>query len=661
MVGVGFYLTFPIKELCMTALAIDTETTGTNFLFGAMPFLVTACDDAGNTYYWEFKVDPVNREVYKDPIQIKDMLDVFNSYDDWVFHNANFDLRALSVLTDIPIDEIHNLRYDPTIFWDHIHDTLIQSHIIDSYESHKLKDLALRYLDISKEDEQALQEAVVGSRRLARKYKDTICKGWDIDGDTVADYWLPRAMWECSKEAPIEWEDVCLTYALRDVERTIMLHAVLYPQIESMKATGSYYREIRLLETILHIQNHGMTFRMPFAIQELKAMVQELHDLQRDMKRTAKIYKIEDLNIDSPKQLNELIYTKMGYPVLSRTESGQPSVSADAIEDLINDDSHLDLDDKKFLLNLREYKLVSTSKKYVSNYMQYALPYNTYVNRKGIYSYRIHPNLNQTGTSTTRFSSSNPNGQNISTGHEEDDGSGGRVKRLNLRELFGPPPGCVWYSIDYSSLQLIIFAYEANDEGMINAFLNGYDFHNYVACGLFNTQTPTKDQRRIAKNVNYALIFGAGANKVDATAGMFGAYELYQQQFPIVGEYMNRITHQVRRTGYVRTKFGYPLRVPIDHPYKGVNYIVQGDEGDIVKNAMMLCHNFLKTHSSGARLIMQIHDELVFECSKFKDFPLEEICKSMMEPARKVGWHTPVGASIVHRHWGDKQDVSVSF
>jgi DNA polymerase-1 len=364
---------------------------------------------------------------------------------------------------------------------------------------------------------------------------------------------------------------------------------------------------------------------------------------------------LEEFNFESPMQLQSLLYQEMKFPVVSLTDKGKPSTDASTLQHLINCcPDHPNID---FLVYLKELKLNLTSSKYIRNYLHFAIP-----STKGKRNYyTLYPNLNQTGTKTTRFSCSNPNGQNISTGKEEEDDTGHKIKRFNLRELFGPPPGYVWYAIDYSSLQLIIFAYEANDQGMIDAFAKGYDFHNYVAKGLFNTEEPTKTERRIAKNVNYALIFGAGAERVDATAGMDGAYQLYQNQFPIVAEYMAKISYQVRKTGQVKTAFGYPLNVPREQPYKGVNYIVQGDEGNIVKQAMYLTNRYLSLHPSKSRLIMQIHDELVFECPKDKDFPLSTICQLMMGPAREVGWTTPVGASLVTTHWGDKKELELDL
>ena len=540
-------------------------------------------------------------------------------------------------------------------FWDHVHDTLIMSHVLDNIRSHGLKELSVRYLKFPKDDEADLKEATKAARRLVNSLtRQGKLVGWKLHEESSADYWLPKLMHKTFPDlAQPHWEGVCLSYALKDVERTISLYTLFTDLLHKRDTYGIYLREIDTLKVVTDIQSRGMSFLRPVATRVLTSLDTTIEEYSQKLMTKVQSFGYETFNFESNPQLQKVLYEDMRFPVIELTDAGKPATDAETLNQLVEccpEHPHID-----FLLYLKELKLNLTSSKYIRNYLHFAIPSQEGQRTR----YTLYPNLNQTGTKTTRFSCSNPNGQNISTGKEEEDDVGHKIKRFNLRELFGPRPGYHWYCIDYSSLQLIIFAYEANDAGMIDAFAKGYDFHNYVACGLFDTKEPTKNQRRIAKNVNYALIFGAGAYRVNATAGMDGAYELYQNQFPIVAEYMDKISYQVRKAGQVKTAFGYPLNVPRDQPYKGVNYIVQGDEGNIVKRAMALTNDFLSIHPSKARLIMQIHDELVFECPKDKEFPLSRICNLMMSPAREVGWSTPVGASLVSKHWGDKLDLEV--
>lgn len=639
----------------MSVIAIDTETTGLNFLLGAEPFMVTACDLEGNLFYWEFDINPVTKKIKRNRTTLKDIKNTLTQYDDWVFHNANFDLRALATLFEIPVQQVKKLHKHSDGFWDHVHDTLLMSHVLDNQRSHGLKDLSVRYLKFPKDDEESLKEATKAARRLFRSlHRKGEIPDWQIHDETEADYWLPKLMFKAFPVlAQPHWKDVCLSYALKDVERTISLYTLFKDLLLKRDTYGIYLREIETLKVVTDVQSRGMNFLRPVATRVLNGLESQIESYSQKLMAKVNSFGIEEINFESPPQLQNLLYQLMKFPVVALTDKGKPSTDASTLQHLINccpDHPHVD-----FLVYLKELKLNLTSSKYIRNYLHFAIPSQEGKRKK----FTLYPNLNQTGTKTTRFSCSNPNGQNISTGKEEEDDTGHKIKRFNLRELFGPPPGYVWYAIDYSSLQLIIFAYEANDEGMIDAFAKGYDFHNYVAKGLFDTEEPTKNERRIAKNVNYALIFGAGAERVDATAGMDGAYELYQNQFPIVADYMAKISYQVRKTGQVKTAFGYPLNVPREQPYKGVNYIVQGDEGNIVKQAMSLTNDFLSMHPSKSRLIMQIHDELVFECPKDKEFPLSRICSLMMSPAREIGWSTPVGAALVTTHWGNKKELEL--
>lgn len=670
-------------------LAIDTETTGVDLYIGkdlqssnAKPFAVSTCDNEGNYKYFSFPVDLTTRQPIYNHTQLARLSLHIYSYDTWVFHNANFDLRALFILKQAYGYEAESL--DKLIFNHNIHDTLIASHIIDSEMAHGLKPLAKHFLDVSDDDESALHDAINEAKRFVRSKKAQSL--WGLDTSSNVGFWFPRAVANAYSDAPRHWADVCETYAIKDVERTMGLHLLFQEILKERGELELYEEQLKLIPVILNIQRNGMHFFMGKARAEHDTLTAKIADAEKELNtlisKHLPEYLAESINTNSSKQMIELLFDKLKLPILDWTPKGEPSTSASNLNRLLHKmeespevwamyDNHLlrqkSTEDKlkvkalkddmlKFLKLLMEMRLWVTTTRYIDNYFSYVHQCNVGTKTKR-QLWMIYPNLNQTGTSTTRLSSSNPNGQNISTGVDDFDEDGNKSKKLNLRTLFGPRPGYKWYSIDYKSLQLIIFAYESGDKGMIDAFKKGYDFHNYVACGLFETDKPTSDQRRIAKNVNYALIFGAGKNRVDATAGMDGAYDLYENQFPVVKEYMEKVMRQVRKNGFVKTAFGYPLVVPRTQPYKGVNYIVQGDEGDIVKKAMRYCHQFLKDQHPKANLIMQIHDELVFECPVNYKFPLKEICKLMEAPALEIGWETPVDASIVLDHWGNKQKI----
>lgn len=638
----------------INAIAIDTETTGPSLYHGCEAFMVTACDIDGDLYCWEGLINPYNRKVSWSDNDIKEMIEVFSQYAHIVFHNATFDLRAIELIDQ----ELYNVIIDKIV-----DDTIIQSHIVNSAGSHKLKDLAIYYLDLLDDDEAELKLAVQQARTLANKvYPDWVIAGQNIESlpnytgsYSFCDYWLPAAIARHLKYPENHpWYTVCQKYGERDVERTISLYCSFIKYLRQAYQDGIYEDHCEVIHVVKAIQDGGFHFfkdKAEAAIEQLTSEITPYTELIAHLVGP-------DFNINSPKQLCELLYDHYGLPILKVTDKGSASTDAETLNELAVDfcDGSSSYEEAGLFLNaLLEVRVRNTTCNYINNYLKYAKPYNVWYSDGSQYClYYLHPSLNQTGTATTRFSCSNPNSQNISKGKEEEDDQGNKRRVFNLRELFGPPPGYNWIAIDYKSLQLIIFAYESGDEGLIRTFLEGGDPHNYVACQLFDTSAPTELERRIAKNVNYALIFGAGANKLDRTAGRAGIRDLYRSQFPSTDSYMQKVIKQGRFQGYVKTAWGYPITVSPDKAYKGVNYIIQGDEGEIVKRAMVNTHQFLFQEHPECRLIMQIHDELIFEFPEWYKFPLEDIKREMMEPAASIGWCTPVDAALITEHWGKK-------
>lgn len=233
--------------------------------------------------------------------------------------------------------------------------------------------------------------------------------------------------------------------------------------------------------------------------------------------------------------------------------------------------------------------------------------------------------------------------------------------------VFGPAKGRVWYSYDYNQLQLRIFAHVSGEDGMVKAFAEGWDAHNFVASEIFKTEKPTKLQRRIAKNVNFGFIFGAQPAKVEVTAGVPGLWDTVVKLFPNAHKFMDATKKLVKKQGYVNTMGGYRLYLPLvrnryngrvePKHYAGVCYIVQGTEGEIVKDAMVRVNGQL-SGMPDHNLIMQVHDELVF------DMPAKEpaclrtntlrILQSEMNLAgNRYGVVTKVNCELITTSWAD--------
>jgi DNA polymerase-1 len=232
--------------------------------------------------------------------------------------------------------------------------------------------------------------------------------------------------------------------------------------------------------------------------------------------------------------------------------------------------------------------------------------------------------------------------------------------------MFGPVPEKTWYAIDYSQLELRVFAAVSKEQPLIDALDAGYDFHGFVASMIFKKPMDEVEdwERTIAKNVNFALIFGAGEDKVNETAGISNAYELFADQFPNAIHYMQKVIQDVRKTGTLRTVDGYRLDIPTDAPYKGVNYLVQGTAGRIVKHAMIKIDKEEWFDWKQIRLVLQIHDELIIEVDNNSPYNspryINRIMHLMSEAGAEMGINTPSSCERITTDWGHGEEIVVT-
>jgi DNA polymerase-1 len=309
-------------------------------------------------------------------------------------------------------------------------------------------------------------------------------------------------------------------------------------------------------------------------------------------------------NLGSPKQLQEVLFDHLGLPVLRKTPSGQPSTAEDVLEELAETYTL-----PRLVLEHRSLsKLKST---YTDN-----LPKQINA-RTG----RVHTSYHQAVAATGRLSSADPNLQNIPVRTAE-----GR----RIRQAFVAPPGCVLLAADYSQIELRIMAHLSGDEGLRQAFGSGSDVHRATAAEVFGVPLDqvSADQRRAAKVINFGLIYGMSAFGLGRQLGLERAaaqayVDLYFQRYPGVKAFMDRTRRQARDQGYVETVFGRRLYLPEINSRNAqrrqyaersaINAPMQGTAADIIKRAMISIADWLRTSGSDARLIMQVHDELVLE------------------------------------------------
>lgn len=682
----------------MGIVAVDTETTGLNLFHRDAPFMVTTMDEEGVSSIWQWDVNPFTREVMA-PREILEEIADYLAGKELVFHHAKYDLRALAKI-GLNITSIFPAFHakSPTPIFNRgwyvgtivkaIHDTQLLSHVCNSQgaDGHALKPLALLYLDYPEDDEKALRKAVVASRRIGKKL------GWklgvDLHGEPQPgmDYWMPRACWEArhgqtasldeSYDIPMEWLDICEKYAIGDVHRTIGLFFYLQEVLEREGLEANYHRELRLIPATYMMEHVGMhVYR-----ENLDSTLKEFKEKSVEYKAKAETILMglggrEHLNVNSAPQLSSVLGS-IGYPLCRRTApsksypDGQWAMDAETIRSLAQyGESELPLPNTRRSPGLKQaaealrliagwhpddgddveiaipgYKTFGTGVSYCTNYKDLLTEDNL-----------LHPSYLQVGTAWTRYSCTEPNGQNIST-----------KAVLPLRKFFGPPPAYVWLCVDYAQLELRIFAYAARDAKLIAALSGGKDFHAETACQLYGLAPDqiSKEQRTIAKNVNFGIIYGAGPKKIDATTGKPGTYQLYISKFPDARDFMKRAIVLVEADGYTHTLSGYRLVVPSNKSYAVVNAIVQGTAGCIVKNAMIEMHErglvdweppSKDLPYGGSAMVGNIHDEIIFQFPK--SYPYRAIGKRIMKVmeshGEKLGCVTPADAKLITKSWAE--------
>ncbi|MBI3528764.1 MAG: DNA polymerase I [Betaproteobacteria bacterium] len=467
-----------------------------------------------------------------------------------------------------------NLKYDKHVFANCgillggvEHDTLLQSYVLESHRPHDMDDLAARHLGIT-----------------TITYDDVTGKG--------------------ASRIPFEQVDLARAteYSAEDADVTLQLHQVLYPQVEQDSKLLRIYRniEIPVMEVLFTMERNGV-------LLDTRLLDQQSHELGIKMlglEQAVHMQAGQPFNLNSPKQLQEILFERHKLPVKKKTPGGLPSTDEDVLQELA-----LDHPLPKLIL---EYRSLSKLK---STYTD-KLP--RMVNAR---TGRVHTNYAQAVAVTGRLSSNDPNLQNIPVRTAE-----GR----RIREAFIAPPGSVIISADYSQIELRIMAHLSQDKGLLQAFAAGEDVHRHTASEIFGVESAavSSEQRRYAKVINFGLIYGMSAFGLASQLGIERSaaqqyMERYFQRYPGVKDYMERTREAARSLGYVETVFGRRLylndiRASNAARRQGseraaINAPMQGTAADLIKLAMIAVQGWISTSRMMSRLIMQVHDELVLE------------------------------------------------
>jgi DNA polymerase-1 len=433
--------------------------------------------------------------------------------------------------------------------------------------------------------------------------------------------------------------DQAVHYASEDADITYRLHEELKSRLAKEPVLNTLLEEVEIpLITVLSDMEQAGTL-----VNERVLKAQSKNFSERITKLETEAYELagQEFNLGSPKQLQEIFFEKLKYPVLQKTPGGQPSTAENVLQQL-SEDYEL----PKIIL---EHRTLSKLKSTYTDKLPSQISPSTG---------RIHTSFNQTGTSTGRLSSSDPNLQNIPIRTED-----GR----RIRQAFEAPNGYQLISADYSQIELRVIAHLSKDEGLLKAFKEGQDIHSSTASEVFGVdlQEVEPDQRRGAKAINFGLIYGISAFGLSKQLGinrnLAAEYmDIYFSRYPRVRKYMNKTKTEAKKTGYVETLYGRRLYLPEISTGNAIrrqaaervaiNAPVQGTAADIMKKAMLSVNDSLKKQKIDAKLILQVHDELVVESHEKDTEKVTKILTDSMSKAAQLS--VPLEVEIgIGKNW----------
>ena len=522
----------------------------------------------------------------------------------------DFVLEALKPFLES--DEIpkigHNLKYDRHILQNAgidlkgtLLDTMLFSYVNNStITRHNLDAVSKRYLNIN-----------------PTSYEDVAGKG--------------------AKQIPFSEVsiDVASDYASEDADISLKLYEHIEPLVQKEAKLAKLYSEIEgpLIYTLGDIERNGVLIDSEKLSQQSKELEAKILKLESKVQKNAG----EDFNLGSPKQLQEILYEKLGLPVIKKTPKGQPSTSEAVLQELSMD--------FPIVHDILSYRAISKLKSTYTDKLPKMINSNTG---------RVHTSYHQAVTATGRLSSSDPNLQNIPIRSEE-----GR----RIREAFIAPEGYKILAADYSQIELRIMAHLSKDQGLMDAFAKGQDIHQATAAEIFsiNIDDVTSNQRRSAKAINFGLIYGMSAfglsKQLQITRAEAQNYiEQYFERYPGVKNYMDETKSSAKQNGYVETVLGrrlyladiessnYQRRQYAER--SAINAPMQGTAADLIKMAMTDLHSKIRNESLDAKIIMQVHDELVIEVNENQLDELSDLTVNIMADIFKLDVDLKVDADI---------------
>ena len=568
--------------------AFDTETTSINYMEAELVGLSLSVTENEAAYI------PVAHNYPGAPDQLP-RADVLRKLSDWlqddskkkVGHHLKYDAHILA-------------RYDIALRGMQF-DSMLESYVLNSVATrHDMDSVARQYLG-----------------RETIHYEDVAGKGAkqltfnQIDLETAA------------------------PYAAEDADVTLQLHRTLWAKLSEHASLRSVYTDIEqpLVPILLEMEETGVLVDRAMLNTQSGELAKKMIALEAEAHELAG----GPFNLGSPKQLQEILFEKLALPVIRKTPKGQPSTAEDVLAELAND--------YELPAVIMSYRSVSKLRSTYTDKLPLQISASTG---------RIHTSYHQAVAATGRLSSTDPNLQNIPIRTPE-----GR----RIRQAFVAPEGHVLLAADYSQIELRIMAHLSADPGLVKAFADEQDVHRATAAEVFEMELDavTADQRRSAKAINFGLMYGMSAfglaKQLGISRGEAQEYvNLYFDRYPGVKNYMDDIREKASKDGYVETVFGRRLYLPEINARNAnrrqyaersaINAPMQGTAADIIKKAMIAVHGWLDDERPGARMIMQVHDELVFEVEQDRVQAVKEQVIRIMNGAAHLSVPLSVDAGV---------------
>lgn len=697
-------------------ISVDTETTGLDVYHGARPFFVTTCDEQGFQRFWEWPVDPLTRQVQVPYREAREVRQVIARADRLVLQNSKFDahmLREAGIVEDWP--------------WEKTEDTLVAGHVLRSNQAHDLTTMALVYLGVNIEPyEVEMKKMVMKARNWARRHKPEwrIAKAGLPEMPSAKEKTWAYDMWLLYHYEDGKYADLVREYANADSAVTVKLWEVFEDKLKKEKLWEIYRARMECLPVTTDMERRGVTLSR-------KRLEEQTETYERESLKAAKmccaIARTYDYDLKLPKSGNngslgkflfgydvdpddpdEIQHKYLDLPVIARSKkTDAPTFDKAVVEHYLQT---LDPEGKqwRFVRTLSDKRKRDTAIQYMTGYRRFWLPHDVqFVVSRGTSKdpktlaalanvakaaamklgewFVLHPSLNMTGTDTLRWSSSNPNEQNIS-----------KKEGFNLRYSFGPAPGREWWSLDYENIELRIPAYESGEEAMIELFERPDDPPYFGSYHLLNASIvypdlfwplaehkgAFKDKYKSTwyqwcKNGGFAIAYGCQEAKADATFKRAGAFKAIKEKTPKVTALSEKYVRMANKLGYVETipdksigaKRGYPIWCTRSSwggvsPTVPFNYHIQSTAMWCTARAMVRCKAYLDklTRDTGQDhyIVLQVHDEIVV------DFPaggrmnlakVKKVQKLMEQSGDDVGIPLKVSCSFHPSNWSGESEI----